>query len=421
MKASFGGLAIAALLVLGAGSSLAAEVVRTPGTAGAASVVSVDKLFFPAATYGTDTDPLKQVDEAVQRMHDTLARRGLGIGNMLQHTIYLKDGAAPPIAVLNRFHAMATKLAPSLKEFRSVGTIVRVPAFADKKTAVMIDVVAGAGPVKGQPDGFKRIGFKFGPQEIAETIAVEPLVFTAGLEAMDFQFGKLPADIDTQIDVIVGKLHNALQAAGLSVGNMISHNLYVKRGTDPLHVIAKFHEATRKYSPELQQKPSVGTLVIVDGMAADGFLLEIDAVAARPQQPGKPDNYARVPFTEMPMDIAKSVTVGDLVFLAGMEGVDFDKQGAVSPNVLDQVEVAVKKIDATLRKSGLTIGNMVKHKLYVKQGADVQQVRRKFHEAAARLAPELKNQPSAETLVIVEGLAIEQLQFEATVIAARSK
>jgi enamine deaminase RidA (YjgF/YER057c/UK114 family) len=396
-------------------------VVRAPGTAGAASVVSVDGLVFPAATYGTDSDPLKQVDEAVQRMHETLARRGLGIGNMLQHTIYLKDGAAPPIAVLTRFHAMATKLAPSLKEFRSVGTIVRVPSFPDKNTAVMIDVVAGAPPVKGQPDGFKRIGFKFGPQEISETVAVEPLVFTAGLEAMDFQFGKLPPDIDTQIDVIVGKLHNALTAAGLDVGNMISHNLYVKRGTDPIHVIEKFHEAARKYSPGLKDRPSVGTLVIVDGMAGDGFLLEMDAIAVRPQQAGKPDQYARVPFTEMPMDIAKSVAVGDLVFLSGMEGVDFDKQGAVSPNVLNQVEVAVKKIDATLRKSGLTIGNMVKHKLYVKQGADVAQVRRKFHEVATRLAPELKAQPSAETLVIVEGLATNEMQFEASVIAARSK
>jgi enamine deaminase RidA (YjgF/YER057c/UK114 family) len=83
--------------------------------------------------------------------------------------------------------------------------------------------------------------------------------------------------------------------------------------------------------------------------------------------------------------------------------------------------VAVKKIDATLRKSSLTLGNMVKHKLYVKQGADVAQVRRKFHEVATRLAPELKAQPSAETLVIVEGLATNEMQFEASVIAARSK
>ena len=35
---------------------------------------------------------------------------------MLQHTIFLKDGAASPMDVLQRFHATATRLAPSLKE-----------------------------------------------------------------------------------------------------------------------------------------------------------------------------------------------------------------------------------------------------------------------------------------------------------------
>lgn len=424
MKRRSAWLPVAALILGGAAPLWAAEVVRMPYAAGAgakdiANVVSVGNLVFPSGTSGTDADPLKQVDEAVQRMHDSLARRGLGIGNMLQHTIYLKDGAAPPIQVLQRFHAAATRIAPSLKERRSVGTIVRVPSFPDARTAVMLDVVAGAPAAKGQADDFKRIPFTFGPQEIVETVTVDKTVFTAGLEAMDFQFGKLPPDIDTQIDVIVAKLQGALQKSGLTVGNMIAHNLYVKRGTDPLHVIRKFHEATRKYAPELKDRPSVGTLVIVDGMAADGFLLEMDAIAAHPLKKGGDDGYVRVPY-EPPMDIVQSVAVGDLVYLAGMEAMD-SKSGAVPSDPLEQVDVAVRKIDAALRKSGLTIGNMVKHKLYVKQGLDAQKVRSRFHETAVRLAPELKHKPSAETLVIVEGLAIDSLSFEASVVAARSK
>jgi enamine deaminase RidA (YjgF/YER057c/UK114 family) len=403
-------------------SASAADVVRTSYPAGqradAASIVSAGNLLFPSGIAGSKADPMEQVDEVVQQLHDTLAQRGLGIGNMLQHTIYLKDGAAPPIQVLTRFHATATKLAPGLKTQPSVGTIVRVPEFPDKNTIVAIDAVAGAPAVKGKPDDFKRIPFTFGPKEIVETIGVDKLVFTAGLEAMDFEHGTLQPGIDEQIEVIVKKLNDSLQKTGLGVGNMISHNLYVKRGTDPLHVIQKFHEVTHRYAPGLKTQPSVGTLVVVDGMAADGFLLEMDAVAARPQQQGKPDSYARVLF-ESSMDIAKSVTVGDLVFLSGMEAMDGNKP--VPADVLQQVEVSVKKVDAVLRESGLSLANVIKHKLYVKQGSDVEQVRRKFHEVALRLAPELKNKPSAETLVIVEGLATDQLSFEVNVIAARSK
>jgi enamine deaminase RidA (YjgF/YER057c/UK114 family) len=410
------------LSIAGAAGAWAADVERTAYPSGqksqSARTVSVGNLIFPSGIAGTKGDPLAQVDEVVQQLHDTLAQRGLGIGSMLQHTIYLKDGAAPPIQVLTRFHAAATKLSPGLKDHPSVGTIVRVPEFPNKNTIVAIDAVAGAPAVKGKPDDFKRIPFTFGPKEIVETIGVDKLVFSAGLEAMDFEHGTLEPTIDEQIEVIVKKLHDSLRKAGLDVGNMISHNLYVKRGTDPMHVIQKFHEVTHRYAPELKTQPSVGTLVVVDGMAADGFLLEMDAVAARPQQQGKPDSYARVLF-ENSMDISKSVTVGDLVFLSGMEAMDGNKP--VPSDVLQQVEVSVKKIDTVLRQSGLTIGNMVKHKLYVKKGSDVEQVRRKFHEVAVRLAPELKSQPSAETLVIVEGLASNQLLFEANVIAARSK
>lgn len=426
MKLSLVMVPLVGALALGAVSDLRAEdIVRTRYAAGqgktnTAKVVSVNTIVFPSGVEGTSADPLDQVEEVVEQLHKNLSEVGLGIGNMIQHTIYVKDGAAQPMQVLQRFHATATRLAPSLKDKPSGGTIVRVPAFPNEKTAIMVDVVA-ASPGKGKPDDFTRVPFTFGPKEIVETVAVDNLVFTAGTEAMDFEARKFPPAIDEQVEAIVGKMHASLQKSGLTIGNMISHNLYVTKGTDPMRVISKFHEAARKRAPELAKKPSVGTLVIVDGMAVPGFLLEVDAVVAAPQQKGKPDDYARVLFTEAPMDIAKSVAVDDLVFLAGMEGVDFSKKGAVSTDVLEQVEVAVKKIDDTLKASGLSIGNMVKHKLYVKQGSDPDKVRDAFHRAAVRLAPELANNPSAETLAIVEGLAGERLLFEASVVAARPK
>lgn len=399
----------------------AAEVVRTryaagQGTPQTARIVSVDKLVFPSGVVGTNADPLQQVDEVVEKLHADLGTIGLGIGNMIQHTIYIKDGALQPMQVLPRFHAAATRLAPSLKDKPSGGTIVRVPAFSDPRTAIMVDIVAAA-PGKGKPDTFARVPFTYGPKEIVESVTVDNILFTAGTEAMDFKAGKMPTAIDEQIEAIIGKMAASVEKSGLTMGHMIAHNLYVTKGTDTMRVIEKFHEEARKRSPELKEKPSVGTLVVVDGMAVPGFLLEVDAVFSKPASGG----HARVLFTEAPFDIAKSVAVNDVLFLAGMEGVDFSKKGALSPDVVEQVQVAVKKIDDTLRKSGLSIGSMVKHKLYVKAGQDVAKVREAFHAAAIKLAPELTNNPSAETLVVVEGLAGERLLFEASVIAARTK
>lgn len=384
--------------------------------------LKVGNVVFPSGVYGTDPDPMRQVDEVVQKAHAELARRGLGFGNMIQHTIFLKDGAAQPMAVLQRFHAEAWRLAPSLKEKRSVGTIIRVPDFPDRNTIIMLDIVAGAPQKAGQPDDFARIPFTFGPQEIVETVAVDNLVFTAGLEAMDFEHGTLAPGIDAQVEAIVGKLDGALKKSGLTLADMISHNLYVKRGTDPMHVIDRFHELTRKLAPGLRERPSVGTLAVVDGMAGDGFLLEMDAIAAQPRKKGGRNGTRRVLYADRSMPIARSVTAGDLVFLSGADGSDPAKNGAIPRDVFEQVEVAARKIDATLRKSGLSLDDLVKLRLFVKNGAaDPEQVRRKFHEVALRLAPGFSASPSAETVLLVEGLATGDMAFEASAIAARRK
>ena len=118
------------------------------------------------------------------------------------------------------------------------------------------------------------------------------------------------------------------------------------------------------------------------------------------------------------MDIVRSVAVGDLVFVAGTNAMDLKTQ-AIPSGAAAQVEATVKTINETLRKSGLSIGNVIKQRLFVKKGTDVEQVRKTFHEAAARLAPQLRKHPSAETVVVVEGFEAEGLEFEASVIAAR--
>lgn len=403
-------LLTSALLCASMGAS-AADIVRIKGKAGEpASLVAVDNLVFVSGAVGTKGDAMAQVDEVIRKTHEALAARGLGFGDMVQHTVYIKDGVSP-MAVLQRFHSTATTLEPSLKELKSVGTILRLPEFPNKDSLVMVDMVAAAPKVKGNRAEFNRIGFTFGPGEIAETFEVKPFVFVAGTEAMDFEHGTLKPTIEEQVDVIVGKLQAGLQKRGMSVGDMLSHNLYVKKGTDPVKVIQLFHAATHKLAPQLKDKPSVGTLAIVDGMAADGFLLEMDAVAVPASV-----NARRVPGKVHP-EIADSITVNGLVTLSGVEAAEAGKP--LSADASEQARVVARKVHAVLRDQGLTIGDLVKYKLYVKTGADPAKVRRAFLDEAARLAPSAKANPAAETLIMVEGLAGPDLKVEVSAIAAR--
>lgn len=411
------------VVLVGIGASLprpvSAQVTRTTYPAAerrdTARVVSAGPFVFPSGASGTTGDAVAQVDEVLERVHRDLGTIGLGIGNMVQHTIYVRDGVNTG-AVLNRFHATATRLAPSLKTQKSVGTILRLPSFPDPKTLVAVDLVA-ANPGQGKPDTFSRVPFKFGPQEIAESYRVDGLVFGAGTEAMDFQYGRLPSGIDAQIEAIVGKLKVMAANVGLSLGSMVAHNLYVKNGTDPKHVIAKFHELVRAAAPELKDRPSVGTLAVVDGMAGDGFLLEMDAIFDANGKPGRADTFRRVPFTPA-IDISRSVDVGPLVLLAGFDGVSVPTP---SDDAVVQAGVAAREIHSTLQKSGLSIADVVKVKLYIRKDADVEQVRRAFHEAAAKLDARAARNPFAETVIVVERLDSATAKVEASATAARAR
>lgn len=369
-------------------------------------VARIDNTVFISGVYGTAAEAADQVEEVVQQADAQLAQQGLGIGAMVQHTIFVKDGAVSPGTVLQRFHAEATRLAPGLAERKSVGTIIRVPDMPGN-AAVMLELVAAGTP--GEVDDFERIPFTFGPQEIAETIRVGDLVYTAGTEAADFEHGTVPSGIDAQMEAVVGKLDAALGRAGLTLADMITHNLYVRKDVDPLHVIEKFHELTHARAPGLKDAPSIGTLALVDGMAGDTFLIEMDAIAAV----NKGDNIQRVLF-DTPLPIARAVSAGDFVFLSGDTG---EEGGA---DIDSQIDTVVAKFHDTLQQAGLSIGNIVKARFYLANGAaDPDHVSQRFREAVVKLAPEAADKAYAETMVLTEGVDQEGALAEFIVIASR--
>ena len=131
------------------------------------------------------------------------------------------------------------------------------------------------------------------------------------------------------------------------------------------------------------------------------------------------DKFKRTYFTEMPMDICKTLTVGKIVFLSGTEALDFEKGGAIDDDTMKQIEVIVKKMNATLQEIGLSVGNMVKHTIYMTKGAaEPIDVIRKFHDECYRYAPSLKKKPSTGTLAVVEALTSPAFKVEVDAIAA---
>ncbi|MCC7461258.1 MAG: hypothetical protein IT480_02215 [Gammaproteobacteria bacterium] len=404
-----GTIIAAVLLVVAAMTSSTGRLQRVddPGDPGIVKVVKSRNLVFVSGLVG------KSVEDVVKQADAALKEAGLDVGAMIQHTLYVKEGTPDAIGAISAFHAATRAWAPRLQDKPSTGTILRVPGIGGDNTH-MLDLMAAVPGTKTRQDDFVRIWFHPTLDGIVETVSPgRELIFTSGMEAMNFSNGTLAPDLDSQVKYIVEKIHSALARHGLNIGHMIAHNLYVQKGTNTMEVIRLFHKYAQAAAPSLKQNPSVGTLVVVDGMASPGFKLEVDVIAAR----SRPGELKRVPFPEGSgmTEIAQSVEADGYIFLAGMEGATAN----TPDDVLEQVEIAVNKVHKTLQASGLGIGSMVKYKLYVRNGEDASAVIRRFHEVATRLAPGLKSRPSAGTLVMVEDLVGLPLKVEISAIAAR--
>jgi len=110
--------------------------------------------------------------------------------------------------------------------------------------------------------------------DAVEVPANQRWLFTSGTPGMD-EKGELPPDITRQAEFAWDHIIRMLQAAGMSVHDLVKITQYLTRAEDiPAYVQVR----TRM----LGEARPASMLMVVAGLPRPQFLLEIDAVAARP-------------------------------------------------------------------------------------------------------------------------------------------
>lgn len=115
---------------------------------------------------------------------------------------------------------------------------------------------------------------------------------------------------------------------------------------------------------------------------------------------------------------ARSVAVGNLLFLSGMSGRTMETGEVSSDNVVDQMNVALDKVRAALTEAGTSMDNIVKTVIYLKRVEDYGVMRQTEREYWARYAPELLEEPPASTFIQPASLSKPSMLVEIDVIAA---
>ena len=114
---------------------------------------------------------------------------------------------------------------------------------------------------------------------------------------------------------------------------------------------------------------------------------------------------------------ARSVVVGDIIFLSGSSGRTMETGDVSSDNIKDQMFVAWNKIKAALEEAGSSLENIVKTNIYLKNRDDYDIMRQTEREYWSKYAPALLEEPPASTFMQPVSLARPNMLVEIEVIA----
>jgi len=170
-------------------------------------------------------------------------------------------------------------------------------------------------------------------------------LYVSGQGAKDAQ-GRLASDQEGQIRQCLNNIKTVVEAAGLSMEHVVYVQVYLMDYADegPLNRVWKEFFPT---APPARSTIGVAKLVETT--------VEISAVAVRDLAAKRcilpPDASSAVP-------ISRAVVAGDRVYLSGFIGHD-PASGKIPDDPTEQVELALRRMQETLKAAGLDLPNMV--------------------------------------------------------------
>lgn len=115
---------------------------------------------------------------------------------------------------------------------------------------------------------------------------------------------------------------------------------------------------------------------------------------------------------------ARSVVVGNMVYLSGMSGKTYETGEVSSLDIEKQVEVCFDKIKSALEEAGTSMEHIIKNTIYFRDVAlHYDKVRAKEKEYYEKHCPSLIDNPPCSTVLQVVSLARPEMLLEIDIVA----
>ncbi|MBW2206755.1 MAG: hypothetical protein JRG79_07570, partial [Deltaproteobacteria bacterium] len=134
---------------------------------------------------------------------------------------------------------------------------------------------------------------------------------------------------------------------------------------------------------------------------------------------GKKLAYPHVP-KESPK-FARSMVVGNLIFVSGSTGQDTITGKPTAKTFEDQMKTALSKVKMAMEEAGSSMGNIVKTIMLIKNRDDYPKMRRTEVEFYMEHAPNLVEDPPSSTFIVPASLAKPEFLVEVEVIGVMDR
>jgi enamine deaminase RidA (YjgF/YER057c/UK114 family) len=312
------------------------------------AAVSADGLIYVSGTLPRDAsgsiaardDVAAQTRLIIASVGELLSAAGSSLNQVVVVTVYLKSAA--DFQIMNDAYRACWQ--SELPTRTTVVTDLVLPGARVEMS--MIAVPDGAERVVMHPDGWLQ-----SPSPYSYAIRSGDLVFLSGVVSRSARDNAVVAgDLTTQTRVVLDNATALLEAANLSLADVISNRVFI---TDAAN-FDTMNAIYREYFPA--NPPARAT--VVSGLAGSQYLIEMTMTAAR---------GAKRAFGTAPpgVPISQAVQAGQRLFVSGVLGNTPEARGDVTA----QTREVLARIDKTLRQAGALPSDVVDALVYLRDAS----------------------------------------------------
>ena len=313
-------------------------------------------------------DNATQTRHTCEFIHKVLAEGGSDWPDLIKlNTWYDFSGRGP--ALKHYWEQMTKVRLEYLRDPGPAGTALRIAGLGIADLVIEIDAIAAlnAEKVRLMPEGHWDWSI---PVPLSQGWRVGDLIFVGGQVSADARGGTVAAgDIVAQTHNTYAYIGKVLEEAGADFKDLVQLNIFY-RYDGPTPELTKYLDQIHTISREYLVAPHPsGITMRVNGLAYEGLLIEIEAIAAVGEN--------RVPITltdhwQWPdaRPCSQAFRVGDLVFVSGQLSLEGDGEVVAANDIAAQTENVFTNLRRVLNAAGADMADLVK--LYTFYYCDLQ-------------------------------------------------